>query len=75
MRPDDTTYTILQGEVELIRGGRLSIGVIFANLTGRNFEGLRPSWREGTYENYLAYMEMFLECRIHPEELRRVPAD
>ena len=40
----------------LMRGDKLSIGVIFNNLTGRNFDN-PPSWSSGSHAEYLAMME------------------
>lgn len=43
---------------ELIRGDHLSIGVIFNNLTGKNFAPENhQSWKTQTHEEYLQFME------------------
>lgn len=69
------THRIMQDSYELIRGGETSVRIIFNNLTGRNFQGPQPPWRDGTHEDYLAYMEQALGCRIRPDELTIVPVD
>jgi hypothetical protein len=73
--PEDMTYKIMQGDLELLRGDELSIRVIFNNLTGRNWDDERPPWRDGTHADYLAYMERELGCQIRPKELVVLPVD
>jgi hypothetical protein len=69
------THRLMQDGYELIRGGELSVRIIFNNLAGRNFEGPQSPWRNGTQEDYLASMEQALRCRIRPDELTIVPVD
>lgn len=55
--PPDWKHAIYLNGQEIISGDRLSMGVIFNNLSGRNFRPeLVESWRSGTHEEYLAFM-------------------
>lgn len=46
----------LDGEV-ILKGDEVSIAVVYNNLVGKNFEPPQPVWREGSYEQYVAYMQ------------------
>ncbi|MEA8592305.1 hypothetical protein PZT57_27025 [Pseudomonas aeruginosa] len=48
----------------LIRGDSASIGVIWYNLTGRNFSDRLPVNPELTYENYLQMVEHDWQCEL-----------
>lgn len=61
---------IRQDGIGLIRGGALSIGVIFGKLAGRNSDGWNaPHRQKGDYEAYMAHMEQTLGVRIAPQKL------
>lgn len=63
------TFTIYHGEELLLAGDELSIGMVFNNMTGTNFEG-----RAAEHRDYLARVGAMLDLTIAPSLLRLRPA-
>lgn len=54
-------YKLFVGGKVFLSGDKNSIGMIFANLVGRNFAGKEPSPYSNTYEQWRAMMEVHFE--------------
>jgi len=55
---------IMMDDIEILRGDRQSIAVIYNNLTGKNFEDKKE------YQQYLAGREKALGMKIIPDKLQ-----
>ena len=54
---EEMNYEILVDSAQALRGDQVSVEIIYANLTGMNFQPeRRAAWQTGTYEQYLAFM-------------------
>lgn len=60
---------IYQGEELILAGDDISIGMVFNNTTGANFEG-----RPDEHRDYLERVGVMLQMTIEPSRLRRLPS-